>query len=127
MDPVTRRAVAYLAARLITRRPLDGLFDHGEKRPYRYTGSTDPQAIEFTDHADGHRITGSGDGMSFSIVHRGTAAICTIDLAGDTFKGFEFQCRHHFNGRLQGAELMLFDAEPAEAFYYRLEDRLADS
>ena len=105
MDDPTRRAIAYIAARLAGQRDSGSVYDHDARKHFHFSGQVEPGSVSIYDFSTRSHIGGSPS----SLYHFGNRRHMTLTVSGQTFQGFDFASGSHFSGTISGSSLTVFD------------------
>lgn len=120
MNNDTRRAIAYLAAKLIDDRGISTVYDCAASKPFRFSGNTHDDCITVYDHEHDYHMTGSGYCGNFNIYQIETGNYLVLNVMPNEFRGFDNQSGKHFTGRIVGSSVCIFDYEYLKSFYYSI-------
>lgn len=108
MKEHTRRAVAFIAARLVSRRRSSSVYDYKTGRHFNFSGDADSQRVSVYDYAESCHVSGSG-GPNFSLYHYGNSRHINLRVDGESFQGYDYDSSSHFSGRVNGNSVSLYD------------------
>ncbi len=115
MTEGARRAIAYVAGRLITGEEATGVFDPVAGRHIPFEGDVQPQ-VALYDYERHCRIGGGAP----DLYDGGSGAHINLVMDGTSFRGFDHAKGHHFGGRTDGTEVSIFDCEDERRHLYAL-------
>lgn len=105
MRPHVRRAIAFIAGRLITGKSSTGLFDYSEGRHVSFSGKVTKDIVSIYDYDRGTHVGGSLSNLYFY----GDGCGVQISIQGNRFNGFDFCDSGHFSGQVQGNTVWVYD------------------
>jgi hypothetical protein len=124
MTPVmrahTRRAVAFIAGKLISSARSNTVRDARDGREYRFAGSLVNGRVEIRDGSLGCPINGTGTSGAYELFHGLNRRSIKLDLEGSTFSGYDYDSLNGFTGRVSGHTVSLYDNELHQSFSFRL-------
>jgi hypothetical protein len=116
----TRRAVAFIAGRLISRERSNSVQDGADGREYRFVGNLDSARVDIRDGSLGCPITGSGQNSRYNLFHGLNRQPIKLDVDGDRFSGYDYDSLNGFRGRVSGRSVSLYDNELHRSFSFTL-------
>jgi hypothetical protein len=114
MTDATRRAVAYIAARMAGQRDAGSVYDFAANRRFLFSGQVEPGSVQVYDYASRCHISGSPS----SLYHFGNRRHLTLAVSGSSFNGYDFASRQHFSGTVSGSSVSVYDFEVGRHFQY---------
>jgi hypothetical protein len=114
MTDATRRAVAYIAARMAGRRDAGSVYDFSAGRHFHFSGQVEPGSVQVYDYDSRCHISGSPS----SLYHFGNQRHLSLTLSGSSFSGYDFSSRAHFNGSVSGSSVSVYDFDVGQHFQY---------
>jgi hypothetical protein len=105
MNQETRRAVAYIAARLAGQRDSGVVYDYDARRHFNFSGHVEPGNIQVYDYSCRCHISGTQQ----SLYHFGNRRHLTIDPRGANFTGYDYASRRFYSGHVAGALVSIYD------------------
>lgn len=120
MDQKTRAAIIYIAARLITGKQLNSVYDCSDSKYYTFSGTIKPnQEIDIFDNKGQYKITGQYNGAKYVLFHYGNDHPIDLIIDGDRFTGFDYGQKYHFSGNIEnGRTIIINDYEFSKYFSY---------
>jgi hypothetical protein len=115
MPPDVRRAIAFVAGRLISSRPASAIYDFSYPG-YTYLTGTIGSSISIYDHGRRSHLTGSPT----SFYDHATKGHVSLTLTGRSFTGYSFATAEHFQGTISQANVTLYDHMEHKHFHYLL-------
>jgi hypothetical protein len=100
MAPEVRRAVAMVAARLISGRSAGTIYDFAQLSHFHISGSVG-SSISLYDHDARAHITGSPS----QFFHHSENCHVQLNVSGKNFTGFDFGTSSHFTGSVSGSNV----------------------
>jgi hypothetical protein len=116
MQSEPRRAVAYIAARLIGKRNGSAIYDYTSGGGYTHFSGSVGGNVSLFDHSAGAHISGSAQ----QFYHHGTSAHITLSINGKNFSGYDYGSSSHFSGSVNQSNVTLFDHGESKYFQYLL-------
>jgi hypothetical protein len=116
MKSDTRRAVAYIAGRVISGKAASSVYDYAEGRHQSFSGTVSSDAANVYDYASACHI----GGRLGSLFHYGHSAQVQLRLTGTRFDGFDYDESRHFSGDVRGSSITLFDYATSTHYRYSL-------
>jgi hypothetical protein len=116
MQPEPRRAVAYIAARLISKRNGSSIYDFTTGGGYTHFSGTVSDNVSIFDHTANAHVSGS----SQQFYHHGTSAHISLSISGKSFSGYDYGSSSHFSGSVNQSNVTLFDYSESKYFQYLL-------
>jgi hypothetical protein len=116
VEPHTRRAVAYIAGRLISGSGAGAVYDYSETRYVYFSGDVSDDAVNVYDYEQRCHIAGSPP----SLFHFRDRRHIEFDRNGQQVNGFDYATNQHFSGTVNGNAVSLFDYEDNQNYNYSL-------
>ena len=121
MKSHTRRAVAYIAGRLVSGKYSTTLRDDSEGKHFSFAGEGSlEKGVSVYDYEQKCFIRGNGSGESFSIYHDGNEKSIEVTINENTFKGYDRDSETFFSGTVDGDFITIRDDELSQEFKYLL-------
>ena len=114
MEAHTRRAVAYIAGRLISGSDAAAVYDYSESRYVNFSGDVDAQNVNVYDYEQSRHIGGTLP----SLYHYGNSRHIDLKVNGADFEGYDYASNKHFSGHVDGKNVSLYDYEHGQYFNY---------
>jgi len=119
MNGSTRRAVAYIAGRLIREIPVSTVYDYDKGQYFSLAGDVSKRQVSVFDYDGGFHVGGSsGDGRSFSLYDYGHSSYISLEIHGNQFRGYDYASGAHFSGRVDTKAVSLYDYGKSKYFNY---------
>lgn len=112
----TRRAVAFIAARLIGNKHSSSIYDYETGEYTSITGQVEDNRVAVYDHDTGSHINGSAS----SFYHHGNGAHLSLKTNGRNFTGYDYDSGAHFSGHVSGSSVSLYDYEVGSYFNFSI-------
>lgn len=116
MTDITRRAVSYIAGRIVSNVISSSIYDFQKSKHYFFSGQVENSQVSIYDHEEQCHISGNLP----SIYHFGNGNYITINTLGATFKGFDFDTSSHFSGTVTGRNVSIYDSQLGQYFNYSI-------
>lgn len=120
MKDHTRRAVAYIAGRLVCGTGSSSVYDYDSSKRFDFSGQISPTDVSVYDYEQRCYISGSGSSGSYSLFHRGNGKHITLNIEGGQFNGYDHDTRKQFTGRVSGNSVSIYDYEHSKYFNYSI-------
>ena len=127
MDDHTKRAVAYIAGRLILKTISYSLYDYRLSKHFNFSGEVSHKNISIYDYELRCFISGVCDVNSFSLYHYKNQKHISLNINGNHFSGYDYYKSSNFSGTVTGGSISLYDYESSQYFDYTLQRRLKTS
>jgi hypothetical protein len=114
MKPHTRRAIAYIAARLISKADTTNIYDNSEARNYSFSGNVGKGNVAIYDHEQQCEIRGTPK----NLFHHGNSKYINLRTWGKGFKGFDSESDTSFHGNVESRNVTLYDPKAGRRFSY---------
>ena|SRR5690349_8407984 len=114
MKPHTRRAIAYIAARLVSKAETSNIYDNTEAQNYSFSGNVTKRGVSVFDHAQQCEINGTPRNM----FHHGNAKYINLSLWGNNFRGYDSDSNSDFHGNVEARSVSIFDPDAKRYFSY---------
>jgi hypothetical protein len=115
MKDSPRRAVAFIAAKLIGKRSGSSIYDYAAGGYTHFSGNVGPD-IAIYDHSASSHISGSPQ----QFFHYGTSAHISFSITGRNFSGYDYGSGSHFSGSVSQSNVTLYDYGESKYFQYLL-------
>ena len=120
MKTELRAVMAYIAGVLISGDRAAFVFDYGVGGHRNFTGDLNDAHVSIYDHKQGCFVTGSGDGVHFSLYHYGHSHCIDLEIHDDRFTGFDYGSSSQFLGTVTKRTIVLFDQSENRHFNYSI-------
>jgi hypothetical protein len=112
----TRRAVAYVAGRLVTGSESGAVYDYSESRHVNFSGTVSDQNVNVYDYDEGCFVSGS----PASLYHYGDGQFIQLNVNGAQLSGYDYGSGQHFSGSVQANSVTVYDYEHGSYFNYAI-------
>lgn len=112
----TRRAVAYIAGRLVSGKSSSAIYDYQVGNHSSFSGSVDGNRVSVYDQSRSCHLTGAPS----SLYDYGGNHHIQLNVQGQRFSGYDYGSSGHFNGRVNGKSISLYDYEHGSHFDYSI-------
>jgi hypothetical protein len=116
MQAQTRRAVAYIAARIISNRNASAVYDYGEGKYFSIDGQINGAVVSVFDYSEHCHV----DGTLPDLYHYGNQRHIEVKVNGRSFEGYDYDSKKHFAGNVNGQSISLYDYEHGKYFNYSI-------
>ena len=106
-----RRAVAFVAYRLISDVPGTAIYDYQERRYVHFEGSLSAREVMVFDKDRGCYVIGKPAGGKISLFHFADSSRLALEITGGSFRGFDYTSSRNFTGAVEGRLIRVFDYE----------------
>lgn len=120
MPEAMRRAVAFVAWRLITGRESSWIFDHARGQRVRFSGTISSTRISIRDQ-EGGEFNGSGGSGMYTLTQLGAGKPVSLKIDGLRFEGFDYGSTRRYAGAVDNETLRIREGREAEEFSYSVE------
>ena len=118
MSPGLRAVVAYVASRLITKAESSFIFDFSAGGHRSMGGTVSEACINVYDFSENCQLTGHMTGGAFQLFHHGDRVHVSLEIIGETFRGYDQIAGRHFSGAVNGARVSLKDDADLRGYTY---------
>jgi hypothetical protein len=115
----TKRAVAYIAGRIISERDIATIYDDNQAKHFRFSGDVEPDLAIF-DYERRCYINGSRNGNAVYIRHFGNKNNIDLEITGHDFVGYDYDSRQRFGGNVNENLITLYDYEDNHNYTYQI-------
>lgn len=105
MKPHVRRAIAYIAACVISREGSSAVYDYASSQYYNFSINLSESGIAAYDYTHSSHISGSHS----YLYHYGENHYISIRIEGNRFSGYDYGESCHFSGTVNGNSVSLYD------------------
>lgn len=120
MDLFKRRIIAFIAAKLISGKEINKIFDRSSSKYAQIFGDVTPTKINVYENERNQLITGSGDIRGISLYDFATAKFIDLKIDKNKFDGFDYETKKIFYGEVNDNTVSLFDFQDSKHHYYVL-------
>ncbi len=120
MKDEVRRAVAYVAGRLVSGKAATGLYDRNGGRQYPYSGDFTATKLSVRDHTENLEFTGAGGSGMYTLSHTGNGKPVSLKIQGQVFEGFDYSSAKKYRGSVNGNMVSIIDDQVGQEFQYTL-------
>ncbi len=115
-----RRALAFIAWRLITGQQGQSIYDHANDTRQAFIGDVDETRIDVRDGRGLHLRGAGGSGM-YTLETGAGAKPVTLKISGLDFEGFDYTASCRFTGSVDRRQLSLRQGRHSESYVYSIE------
>ncbi len=116
MKPNVRRAVAYIAACVISKKSSGAIYDYTASQHFNFSINHSESGIAAYDYSQGCHISGSYS----SLYHYGESHHISLRIAAHGFSGYDYGEGCHFSGTVNGQSVTLYDYGVGSHFNYSI-------
>jgi hypothetical protein len=116
MNEPTRRAVAYIAARLVSGKTASAVYDYGVSRYFHFSGDVRAGTVNVYDHDQACHIGGTLP----SLYHYGNKKHLNLEIKGSQFSGYDYDSGKHFSGSISGSAVSLYDYQTGRYYNFSI-------
>ena len=120
MNIQKRRAVAYIAGRLISGTPSGAVYDYATAAHYKIYGDVSPDYIQVYDEDRYGYIRGNATPAGLSLFDHPTRQNIRMRISGDDFYGFDDESSSYFSGEASKSSVSLFDYQAGKNYRYAI-------
>jgi hypothetical protein len=121
MNPVKRRAAAYIAGRLISGKQSGTLYDYADSARYRIYGDVSPDFIQVYDDDRSGYVRGGLTPSGLALFDHPTRQNFRLTISGEAFYGYDDESSSYFSGSVSKSSITFFDYQQAKNFHYALQ------
>jgi len=121
MEAHLRAALAYIAGRLVSGNNSSGVYDHSRSKHILMNGTAKGRLVAIFDHDQRCHISGSGNGLQYSLYHDGENRLISLTLQGSVISGHDYGRSAGFTGTAQDNSISLFEPATCRHFSYSLD------
>lgn len=116
MKSHVRRAIAYVAACIISGKRSTAIYDYASSQYYNFSINLSESGIAAYDYTQGSHISGSYS----SLYHYGESQHISLRIEGNKFTGFDYGESCHFSGSVNGNSISLYDYGVSSYFNFSI-------
>src|SRR5437899_1531974 len=116
MNAHTRRAVAYIAGRLVTGTDSGSVYDYSAPGYFNFSGDVSEGNVNVYDYGQSCFVGGTLP----SLYHYGNSRHLDLTVSGTDFEGYDYATGRHFSGSVSSASVSVYDYEHGSYFEYTL-------
>ena len=106
MEHSKRRAIAYIAGRIISRNESGAIFDYESSKYFNFSGNVE-NSINVFDYSRSSYLTGDKS----SIFDYSSGQYITLDIEKSNFSGFDYESGNFYTGSVNSNSISFFDYE----------------
>jgi hypothetical protein len=95
LTPMVRAMVAYVASRLISGAESSFIFDFAGPGHRSMGGTVNEKCVNVYDYSENCQLNGSASAGRFQLFHHGERVHISLEIAGESFRGFEHGMGRH--------------------------------
>jgi len=118
MKAPTRRAIAYIAGRLLTGRDASSVFDVETADMFMFSGTVSATDINVFDVDRGGFVIGSPTSGEFSLCDLDDSSFLTLRIGDGKVEGVDLESGAPYEATVQGDTVTLFDSEDGSLCIY---------
>jgi hypothetical protein len=116
MKAHTRRAVAYIVARLVENTDITSVYDHDAEKCFSFGGKISSTTVDVYDYERRCPVGGSLD----SLYHYGNKKALSLVIRGNDFSGHDDDSGKPFSGSAGNGLITIYDFESRKQFNYSI-------
>jgi hypothetical protein len=114
MKAHTRRAVAYIVARLVEKKDSDSVYDYERDKTFSFGGKVSSTTVDVYDYERRCPVGGSLN----SLYHYGNKKHVSLEIVDNTFSGYDYDTDTRYSGRVGDGLVSIYDFEVKKHFNY---------
>ena len=118
MTPGLRAMVAYVASRLISGAESSFIFDFSAKGHRSMGGTVNQECVNVYDFSENCQLTGQSSNGSFELYHHGDQIHISLEIIGESLKGFDHSAGRQFSGVVRGARVFVIEEADLRQYTY---------
>jgi hypothetical protein len=118
MNLQKRRAVAYIAGRLVTGTTSGGVYDYTAQARFKLYGDVSPGFVQVYDGDRFSYIIGGATPAGLSIFDYYTRQHIQLKISDNDFYGFDYETGAYFSGEVNKSTVSFFDFQDAKTYRY---------
>lgn len=119
-DP-SRRAIAYIAANIISEAKTSAVYDYTVGKYFTFSIQVLGGNINAFDYTEGCHVSGSGNNRSFSLFHYGNNGHMSLNIeSNNSFSGYDYYSGKYFSGSVNGRNITIYDYGNSRYFNYSI-------
>jgi hypothetical protein len=120
MEPNTRTVVAYIAVRLISGQNASSIYDFSRSEHIPIGGVVNRGHVQVYDYERNAHISGSGNGINYSLFDYGQSSHISLTINGNNFRGYDYGTGNHFSGSVRGRSVSFYDYGESSYFSFSI-------
>lgn len=118
LTPKVRAVVAYVASRLISGAESSFIFDFSGPGHRSMGGTVNEKCVNVYDYSENCQLTGNFSAGSFHLFHHGERVHISLEILGQSFRGYDLGAGRQFNGTVTGPKASFFDQADQRRYSY---------
>jgi hypothetical protein len=115
MQHTKRRAIAYIAGRIISNVESGAVYDYLENRHFNFSGDVSSN-INVYDYSRANYLTGD----SSSIYDYYTGQYINLDISKSSFSGYDYETGSYFNGTVNDRSVSFYDYQSGKHYNFSI-------
>jgi hypothetical protein len=118
VTPKVRAVVAYVASRLISGAESSFIFDFSGPGHRSMGGTVNEKCVNVYDYSENCQLTGNCSAGSFKLFHHGERVHISLQIMGQSFRGYDLVAGRQFSGSVIGPKTSFFDQADHRRYAY---------
>jgi len=115
MQHSKRRAIAYIAGRIINNQYSGSIYDYTEAGHFNFSGNVSPN-VNVYDYSRSNYLTGDAS----SVYDYNTGQYINLSITGSSFSGYDYETGSYYNGTVNGISISLYDYESGRYYNFSI-------
>jgi hypothetical protein len=119
MKDYARRALAYIAGRIISGKDFPAVYDNQDSKYFNFCGEVQT-CLSIYDYEQKCFMNGVKGGNTFSIYHSANQRYISLEVDDNHFSGLDYDSGKCFCGNLNEDMVSIYDYENGNNYVYRI-------